>query len=103
MAPHDHSTMDTGTTTMDHSDMDMGMGMGSSNTTGASSLMRTSCPRNPIRLPSIAAKKKTEANFAPAMSMMSMTFFTSTEAPLYSDSWTPRSLGQYAGTCIFLI
>jgi copper transporter 1 len=37
------------------------------------------------------------------MSMMSMTFFTSTTSSLYSSSWTPNSAGQYAGTCIFLI
>jgi hypothetical protein len=38
-----------------------------------------------------------------SMSMMSMTFFTSTMTPVYSDMWTPKSVGQYAGTCIFLI
>ncbi|KAI9752825.1 MAG: hypothetical protein M1815_000261 [Lichina confinis] len=34
---------------------------------------------------------------------MAMTFFTSTQTPLYSESWTPRSTAGYAGTCIFLI
>jgi hypothetical protein len=34
---------------------------------------------------------------------MAMTFFTSTNTPLYSLSWSPNSTGQYAGTCIFLI
>jgi len=38
-----------------------------------------------------------------SMSMMSMTFFTSTMTPIYSAMWTPTSTGQYAGTCIFLI
>lgn len=37
------------------------------------------------------------------MSEMAMTFFTSSETPLYSDDWTPASAGHYAGTCIFLI
>jgi len=37
------------------------------------------------------------------MSMMAMTFFTSTMTPLYSAMWTPKSIGGYAGTCIFLI
>jgi hypothetical protein len=37
------------------------------------------------------------------MSMMSMTFFTSTMTPLYSAMWSPSSTGQYAGTCIFLV
>ena len=36
-------------------------------------------------------------------SMMSMTFFTATNTPLYAESWTPSSAGAYAGTCIFLI
>jgi Ctr copper transporter family len=38
-----------------------------------------------------------------SMSMMSMTFFTSTMTPLYSAMWSPTSTGQYAGTCIFLV
>lgn len=37
------------------------------------------------------------------MQDMAMTFFTSIATPLYSDTWTPTSSGQYAGTCIFLI
>ncbi|KAF1345039.1 Ctr copper transporter [Delphinella strobiligena] len=32
-----------------------------------------------------------------------MTFFTSTSTPLFSMTWTPKTTGQYAGTCIFLI
>lgn len=34
---------------------------------------------------------------------MTMAFFTATDTPLYSMSWTPQTAGQYAGTCIFLI
>jgi copper transporter 1 len=34
---------------------------------------------------------------------MNMAFFTATNTPLYSMSWTPQNAGQYAGTCIFLI
>lgn len=34
---------------------------------------------------------------------MNMAFFTATNTPLYSNSWTPSSAGAYAGTCIFLI
>ena len=34
---------------------------------------------------------------------MPMAFFTATNTPLYSQSWTPSSAGAYAGTCIFLI
>lgn len=38
-----------------------------------------------------------------SMSDMMMVFFTSTSTPLFSESWTPRSTGQYAGACVFLI
>lgn len=38
-----------------------------------------------------------------SMADMMMTFFTSTSTPLYSESWTPNTTGQYVGTCIFLI
>ena len=34
---------------------------------------------------------------------MQMVFTNSKSTPLYSNSWTPNSTGQYAGTCIFLI
>ncbi|XPS72324.1 hypothetical protein M3J09_004489 [Ascochyta lentis] len=34
---------------------------------------------------------------------MAMAFFTATDTPLYSEAWTPKNAGQYAGTCIFLI
>lgn len=37
------------------------------------------------------------------MSSMQMTFYYSHSTPLYSSAWTPRSTGQYAATCIFLI
>ncbi|KAE9962921.1 hypothetical protein EG328_011921 [Venturia inaequalis] len=37
------------------------------------------------------------------MDSMAMTFFTASTTPLYSMTWTPSSVGQYAGTCIFLI
>ncbi|EMC95525.1 hypothetical protein BAUCODRAFT_71120 [Baudoinia panamericana UAMH 10762] len=34
---------------------------------------------------------------------MIMVFFSSSSTPLYSERWTPKTTGQYAGTCIFLI
>lgn len=34
---------------------------------------------------------------------MLMVFVNSQSTPLYSESWTPRTTSQYAGTCIFLI
>ena len=37
------------------------------------------------------------------VSMMSVTFYSSTMTPLYSTSWQPTTTAGYAGTCIFLI
>jgi copper transporter 1 len=34
---------------------------------------------------------------------MSMVFYTSTSTPLFSSSWSPSTLGQYVGVCVFLI
>ena len=34
---------------------------------------------------------------------MMMTFFTSKNTPLFSQSWSPSNTGDYVGTCIFLI
>ncbi len=63
-----------------HSGMDMGSGsmdMGSSSGSGS--------------------------NSSTGSMMMAMVFQTQQATPLYSDAWTPRSSGAYAGTCIFLI
>lgn len=37
------------------------------------------------------------------MDSMKMYFTTSTTTPLWSSRWAPSSVGQYAGTCVFLI
>ncbi|KAF7562308.1 hypothetical protein G7046_g1823 [Stylonectria norvegica] len=37
------------------------------------------------------------------MEDMAMVFFTSTNTPLWSTAFSPKTTGQYAGTCIFLI
>ena len=37
------------------------------------------------------------------MNEMQMVFFTAHNTPVYSNAWTPRTIGQYAGTCFFLI
>jgi copper transporter 1 len=34
---------------------------------------------------------------------MEGSIFTATNTAIYSNSWTPKSIGGYAGTCIFLI
>jgi hypothetical protein len=38
-----------------------------------------------------------------SMADMTMTFFDSIHTPLFSEAWAPKTTGQYAGTCIFLI
>ncbi|KAF9879361.1 ctr copper transporter [Colletotrichum karsti] len=39
-----------------------------------------------------------------SMSMMMMTIFqTNIKTPLYTENWTPNSVGTYAATCIFLV
>jgi hypothetical protein len=38
-----------------------------------------------------------------AASQMHIIFFSSTNTPLYSTAWTPKTTAAYAGTCIFLI
>ncbi len=43
------------------------------------------------------------ADMPMGMSSMAMTFFESATTPLFWDWWTPRSGGQYAATCVFLI
>ncbi|KAM4065097.1 ctr copper transporter family protein [Hirsutella rhossiliensis] len=64
----------------DHSDMDMG-----------------SAP--------VVAAAATDAHGHDSMGsmMMTMVFQTNMETALYSNSWTPRSPGAYAATCLFLI
>jgi len=37
------------------------------------------------------------------MESMHMTFFSNTSTSLYSTMWTPRNIGEYAATCIFII
>lgn len=43
------------------------------------------------------------SNMTMSMESMAMVFFTSTTTPLWSSAFTPKTMGQYAGTCIFLI
>ncbi|KAK6437154.1 hypothetical protein LTR95_006649 [Oleoguttula sp. CCFEE 5521] len=38
-----------------------------------------------------------------SMSMMSMVFTNDHSAPLYTSTWTPKTSGGYAGTCIFVV
>lgn len=48
-------------------------------------------------------RRHDDAHGSGDMSSMAMYFTTSINTPLYSQSWTPQSVGTYAGTCIFLI
>ncbi|KAL7967560.1 Ctr copper transporter family domain-containing protein [Trichoderma sp. SZMC 28014] len=43
------------------------------------------------------------SNMTMTMESMSMVFFTSTTTPLWSSAFAPKTTGQYAGACIFLI
>ncbi|KAI5285654.1 hypothetical protein KEM52_002350 [Ascosphaera acerosa] len=45
----------------------------------------------------------TGAAGSPMTMTMAMTFFNAHDTALFSTAWTPRTSGQYAGTCIFLI
>lgn len=42
------------------------------------------------------------ASSSTSMTMMAV-FQNAMDTPLYSESWTPNSVGAYAATCIFLI
>jgi hypothetical protein len=42
-------------------------------------------------------------NMSSSSSMMVATLFFDTDTPLYGNAWTPRTPGQFAGTCIFLV
>lgn len=48
-------------------------------------------------------RRHDDAHGSDDMSSMAMYFTTSINTPLYSQSWTPQSVGAYAGTCTFLI
>ncbi|RDA94630.1 hypothetical protein CP533_2392 [Ophiocordyceps camponoti-saundersi (nom. inval.)] len=55
--------------------------------------------------PRHAGHDTTQADGSSSMStmMMAMIFQTDMETPLFTNSWTPRNAGAYAGTCIFLV
>ncbi|KAJ5387769.1 hypothetical protein N7509_010310 [Penicillium cosmopolitanum] len=74
-------------------DMDMSSTMSMATTTGMT--MSTSTSMSSMDMGSGSSMM--------GMSDMMMTFFTSFKTPLFSETWTPTSKGQYAGTCIFLI
>lgn len=38
-----------------------------------------------------------------SMERMAMVFFSAADTPLFSWTWIPQTIGQYAGTCIFLV
>jgi len=53
-------------------------------------------------MPGMSGDSSSAGAATAAMTMQSV-FQTVRETPLYSLSWTPTSVGSYAGTCIFLI
>ncbi|PQE19183.1 Ctr copper transporter protein [Rutstroemia sp. NJR-2017a BBW] len=74
----------------------MTMSMSGSPTTTTSAMSMTSSTDSSMSMSSSGTTLM-------SMDSMAMTFFTSTTTPLFSMTWTPTSIGQYAGTCIFLI
>ncbi|CAK1365328.1 hypothetical protein CB0940_08915 [Cercospora beticola] len=83
---------------MDMSSMEMSMsGMEMPTATSMDSMATSTSPASHSDMSSMHSSMTMD------MSHMMMTFFTSTSTALYSNSWTPASKGQYAGTCIFLI
>ncbi|KAH7364767.1 Ctr copper transporter family-domain-containing protein [Rhexocercosporidium sp. MPI-PUGE-AT-0058] len=69
------------------------------------SMSMTMSPTNTMSMPMSTSSSMDMSSPASMMGMssMAMTFFTSSTTPLFSMSWTPTTVGQYAGTCIFLI
>ncbi|KAK2746502.1 hypothetical protein FQN57_003128 [Myotisia sp. PD_48] len=57
----------------------------------------------PSPSPTTAGSHSSHSSSSSSSGGMTMVFFSSTTTPLYSSSWTPKSSGSYAGTCIFLI
>lgn len=79
----------------DMSTTSMSMSMSMSPTSTMSGMDMATSTASPMSMPS--------GETMMGMDSMAMAFFTSPNTPLYSMSWTPKSAGQYAGTCIFLI
>ena len=88
------NTMAT-STAMDMSSMS-GMTTATSTTMDMSSMTGMSMP---------SATSSTSGGMSGMMGMdsMMMVFFSARNTPLYSSAWMPNGIGQYAGTCIFLI
>ncbi|KAI9702714.1 MAG: hypothetical protein M1820_006098 [Bogoriella megaspora] len=64
------------------------MSMSMATMTDGSTPMSTSPPDNTVMM---------------GMDSMATVFFTSTSTPLWSTAFTPTTVGQYTGVCIFLI
>ena len=67
--------------------------------------MATSTPSSTMHMDTTASMSDHTMSGGMTMSMadMAMVFFNSANIPLYTQSWTPKTAGQYAGTCIFLV
>ena len=77
-----------------HMDHESSMSMPMSASSTMSGMSMSSPTHTTMHMPSIKMM---------GMQAMAMTFFTSSDTPLYSMAWMPGTTGQYAGTCIFLI
>ncbi|KAJ0160116.1 hypothetical protein CTA2_8531 [Colletotrichum tanaceti] len=64
----------------------------------------TGTPSNAMPATQMGSGTANDSHTSGSMMMMMMTVFqTNLKTPLYSDAWTPHSVGTYAATCIFLI
>ncbi|TGO65907.1 hypothetical protein BOTNAR_0073g00320 [Botryotinia narcissicola] len=81
----------------------MDMSMPSSTGSMAMSMSPTSTMPGMSMASSTSSSMSMSSDTMMNMESMAMTFFISSSTPLYSMDWTPSTIGQYAGTCIFLI
>ncbi|KAK6615551.1 ctr copper transporter [Botrytis cinerea] len=80
-----------------------GMSMASSTDSMAMSMSATSTMSGMSMASSTSSSMSMSSDTMMTMDSMAMTFFTSSTTPLFSMGWTPATMGQYVGTCIFLI
>ena len=83
--------------------MDMpGMDHGSATTT-TTALMATTTTAMAVIASTVTGVAAPATTTMHMMSSMEMTFVVSQFTPLFATVWKPKSLGQYVGTCVFLI
>ena len=81
------------------------MDMSGMKTSSPNMAMATPTPSPTMHMDAATSMSNHPMSSGMVMSMadMAMVFFNSANTPLYTQSWTPKTAGQYAGTCIFLV